>query len=489
MHSTAPADDTPQSRTSRARKLLPTASWVLYDFSDTIFSASILTFYFPLWVTEDVGGTDTHFTLALSGSMLLVALTGPMLGTLSDRLNRRVPLLAVSVITCAVCTGLIGMFGGLATGLVLFILANFLYQSGLIFYNTLIVNVSGETNRGIISGIGIGAGYIGLIVTFLALSPWVDTVGNEAAFLPTALLYVAFAIPLFIFVKENSETNLGIISVIGVGAGYIGLIVIFIAFSPWADSSGSQATFLPGALLCVGFAIPLFNVIKEIGSSHKVDLGLVKESYQQLYRTFKRARQHANLFRFLVARFLYMEAVNTVTSLFVIYLTTVGDFEQSEARTMIILAVVIAIFSSWFTGWCVSKFGPKRVLSVALLGWIAVVLAASVAWEQWMYWAIAGVMGLFWAGPQIADRVLLTNLSPQGQVGEFFGLFQMSGRLSAVVGPALWALTTWALLSLGDTRFRIAVLVIAIFLILGYFVLNFVHAKRESSDLDDIENE
>lgn len=428
MHSTAPAEETPPSLKSRARRLLPTASWVLYDFSDTIFSASILTFYFPLWVTEDTGGTDTHFTLALSGSMLLVALTGPMLGTLSDRLNRRVPLLAVSVIICAVCTGLIGMFGGLATGLVLFMLANFLYQSGLIFYNSLIVNVSGETNRGIISGIGIGAGYVGLIVTFLALSPWVDSIGNQAAFLPTALLYILFAIPLFIFVKE-------------------------------------------------------------FGSSHKIDLGLVKESYQQLYRTFKRARQHANLFRFLVARFLYMEAVNTVTSLFVIYLTTVGDFEPSQARTMIILAVVIAIFSSWFTGWCVSRFGPKRVLSVALLGWIAVVLAASVAWEQWMYWAIAGVMGLFWAGPQIADRVLLTNLSPHGQVGEFFGLFQMSGRLSAVVGPALWALTTWALLSLGDTRFRIAVLVIAVFLILGYVVLNFVQAKREASDLVEIPNE
>lgn len=425
MLNTSPATGN-TSLASRIRRLIPTGSWVLYDFSDTIFSASILTFYFPLWVTEDSGGTDTHFTLALSGSMLLVAATGPMLGTLSDRLNRRVPLLAVSVLTCAICTALIGFFGGLATGLVLFILANFLYQSGLIFYNSLIINVSGEENRGIISGIGIGAGYIGLIVTFLALSPWVDTAGNQAAFLPTALLYVAFAIPLFIFVKE-------------------------------------------------------------FGTTQKIELGLVKESYRQLYRTFKRARHHANLFRFLVARFLYMEAVNTVTSLFVIYLTTVGNFEASEARTMIILAVVIAIASSWLTGYFVSRFGPKPVLAVALLGWIGVVLAASVATEQWMYWVIAGVMGLFWAGPQIADRVLLTNLSPKGQVGEFFGLFQMSGRLSAVVGPALWALTTYALLSWEDTRYRIAVLVIALFLILGYVVLNFVQVRREPPDLEEDE--
>ena len=240
-------------------------------------------------------------------------------------------------------------------------------------------------------------------------------------------------------------------------------------------------------MLYVAFAIPLFIFVKEFGTTQKIELGLVKESYRQLYRTFKRARHHANLFRFLVARFLYMEAVNTVTSLFVIYLTTVGNFEASEARTMIILAVVIAIASSWLTGYFVSRFGPKPVLAVALLGWIAVVLAASVATEQWMYWVIAGVMGLFWAGPQIADRVLLTNLSPKGQVGEFFGLFQMSGRLSAVVGPALWALTTYALLSWEDTRYRIAVLVIALFLILGYVVLNFVQVRREPPDLEEDE--
>ena len=93
--------------TSKPRALLSTGSWALYDFSDTIFSASILTFYFPLWVTEDKGGTDTHLGIALSASMLTVALTGPFLGTFSDRLNRRVPLLAMSVVSCAVFTALI----------------------------------------------------------------------------------------------------------------------------------------------------------------------------------------------------------------------------------------------------------------------------------------------------------------------------------------------------------------------------------------------
>ena len=408
------------------RALLSTGSWALYDFSDTIFSASILTFYFPLWVTEDKGGTDTHLGLALSASMLIVALTGPFLGTLSDRLNRRVPLLAMSVVSCAVFTALIGAVGGLTTGLLFFIAANFLYQTGLIFYNSLIINVSDERQRGIVSGIGVGAGYIGLIAAFLIMRPIVDTQGNQAAFLPTAALFILFALPLLIIVRDPGERG-------------------------------------------------------------RVDKTLFQTSYKQLYETFRRARQHINLFRFLIGRFMYMEAINTVTSFYVLYLINVGGFEDTEAQTMIIGVVVIAILASWATGFLVSKFGPKRVLIIALTAWTAIAVAAVAADAKWTFWAIAVTMGFFWAAPQISDRVLLTYLSPNGQIGEFFGLFQMSGRLSAVIGPALWGLTIWALSETGELAYRIALTTLAVFLVLGLLILRGVNVTREESDLDEIE--
>lgn len=413
------------STASSPRRILPTASWALYDFSDTIFSASILTFYFPLWVTEDKGGTDTHLGIALSASMLIVALTGPFLGTLSDRLNRRVPLLALSVVSCAVFTALIGTFGGLTTGLLFFIAANFLYQTGLIFYNSLIINVSSENRRGIVSGIGVGAGYIGLIAAFLIMRPIVDAQGNQAAFLPTAGLFILFALPLLLIVRDPGERG-------------------------------------------------------------RVDKTLFQNSYKQLYETFHRARQHSNLFRFLIGRFMYMEAINTVVSFYVLYLINVGGFEDTEAQTMIILVVIIAIFASWATGFLVSRFGPKRVLIVGLTGWTVLAVAAVVADTKWAFWAVAVTMGFFWAAPQISDRVLLTYLSPNGQIGEFFGLFQMSGRLSAVIGPALWGLTIWALSETGELAYRIALATLAIFLVAGLLVLRGVKVTRESSDLDAI---
>ena len=404
------------------RDKLSTPSWILYDFSDTIFSASILTFFFPLWVTQDAGGTDALFAFSLSLSALLVAVTAPMSGAVSDRMNRRVPMLAVCVLLCTVCTGLIGAFGGLSVGIALFFFANFLYQTGLVFYNSLIRNVSSESGRGIVSGIGVGAGYVGLFVSFILLGPIVEEHGNRWAFIPTAALYVLFALPLLI-------------------------------------------------------------IVKDVGRRRSITVSLIGESYKQLFTTLRNARRHKNLFRFIAARFLYMEAINTVSSFYVIYLVSVNAFTEDEARDMVVILLMVAVVSSIIAGFLVSRYGSKKVLTVALVGWTTVVVAAALVNATWMFWVVGAVTGCFWGAPQIADRVMLTKLAPEGQLGEFFGLFQMSGRLSAVIGPALWGLTTTALIGLGEWRYRVAMLLVSLFLIGGFALLLAVREEREPPDL------
>ena len=420
------SDDNPNAhvagRERTLRDKLSTPSWILYDFSDTIFSASILTFFFPLWVTQDAGGTDALFAFALSLSALLVATTAPLSGALSDRMNRRVPMLAFCVLLCALCTGLIGAFGGLSAGLTLFFFANFLYQTGLVFYNSLIRNVSSEAGRGIVSGIGVGAGYVGLFVSFLLLGPRVEEYGNQWAFIPTAALYVLFALPLLI-------------------------------------------------------------IVKDVGRRRSITVSLIGESYRQLFTTLRNARRHKNLFRFIAARFLYMEAINTVSSFYVIYLVSVNAFTEDEARDMVVRLLMVAVVSSIIAGFLVSRYGSKKVLTVALVGWTTVVVAAALVNATWMFWVVGAVTGCFWGAPQIADRVMLTKLAPEGQLGEFFGLFQMSGRLSAVVGPALWGLTTTALIGLGEWRYRVAMLLVSLFLIGGFALLLAVREEREPPDL------
>lgn len=422
-------------RTLRDRLSMP--AWALYDFSDTIFSASILTLFFPLWAIAKAGGEDAAvftflflkvggdsiFAFTLSLSALVIAIASPLSGTISDSLNRRVPLLAVCVISCAGVTAVIGMFGGLTTGLALFFIANFLYQTGLVFYNSLIVNISSEKNRGIVSGIGVGMGYVGLFVAFLIFRPQVAEHGEQWAFIPTALMYILFASPLLIIVRDKGER---------------------------------QGT---------------------------LNLKLVGDAYNRLFTTFRRARSHSNLFKFIAARFIYMEAVNTVTSFYLIYLVSIGVFTRDEALELITWVLIVAFCSSMAIGFLVSKFGSKRVLVVGIIGWVCFVIAGSLADTQPAFRAIAVTAGLFWAAPQIADRVLLTRLAPDGQVGEFFGLFQMSGRLSSAVGPALWGVTTTLLWGLGDLRFRIAMLTLAVFLVAGFLLLLWVREQREESDI------
>ena len=231
------------------------------------------------------------------------------------------------------------------------------------------------------------------------------------------------------------------------------------------------------------FATPLLLIVKESGIRHRVDVALVRESYTQLYRTFQRARTHTNLFRFIIARFIYTEALNTVASFYVIYLVSIGVFTDEEALALVTRVLLLAFASSIVVGFAVSRFGSKRVLLVGVIGWTIFVAAAAIADTQSAFWVIAILGGCFWASPQIADRVLLTRLAPDGQIGEFFGLFQMSGRLSSVIGPMLWGLTTTVLLNLGELRFRIAMMMAAAFLILGLLVLLWVREQREESDV------
>ncbi|MEJ2068376.1 MAG: MFS transporter, partial [Deltaproteobacteria bacterium] len=89
-------------------------SWALYDFANTIFSANIVAIYFPLWVTQELGGKDIHYSMVLSASMLAVALTMPVLGTLSDKWGRRKPLLVLFSVVCACSTGGLGLWSTLS---------------------------------------------------------------------------------------------------------------------------------------------------------------------------------------------------------------------------------------------------------------------------------------------------------------------------------------------------------------------------------------
>ena len=116
---------------------------------------NVISLYFALWVTEDHGGQDILYSTALSISMLAVAISTPILGALSDSTGkRRLPLIVLTLL-CVFSTGLIGTTDDLWTGLILFIVANYGYQSALVFYNSMLPSIAGGSHVGLISGYGV----------------------------------------------------------------------------------------------------------------------------------------------------------------------------------------------------------------------------------------------------------------------------------------------------------------------------------------------
>ena len=395
----------------------PVLSWALYDFANTLFAINILSLYFVLWVTVDQGASQTSFSLTLSGSMLAVALCSPMLGAVSDRYGRRIPLLMAVVLVCVVLTGAIGQVGGLIAGLALFAAANFCYQTGNVFYDSLLPTVSTEENRGRISGLGVGIGYVGTITGILMIAPFVDRWGREAAFLPTAALFLLFSIPCFLFVKEAKPE------------------------------------------------IP-FNA------------GLIKDGYSRLLTTLVNARQHSNLLKFIAARFLYVDGVNTLLIFMAVYTTQVIGFSDGQVRVLLITSTTFAIVGSFFFGRMVDRVGPKRTLTVVLTLWIAVFVIAAVTFYAPVFWLVGALAGIALGGTWTADRAFLTRLAPPEQMGEFFGLYQLAGRFAAVTGPLIWGLTVDNLVGLGDWRFRIGILALLVNVGLGFLVLTRVREQR-----------
>src|SRR3712207_1754025 len=152
-----------------ASKKLAVWAWVLYDFANTIFSVSILTVFFPLWVDSQVGNGAPLVNAATALSALLMLFTAPVLGAVADLRQRRVPYLAALTLGAVALTATLDVAGGVVVGVALFVAADLAYQSALVFYNALLPGVAVGRGAGRISGYGTAAGYVGTILALVVL--------------------------------------------------------------------------------------------------------------------------------------------------------------------------------------------------------------------------------------------------------------------------------------------------------------------------------
>ncbi len=400
------------TRSGSAREAL---AWALYDFANTIFSFAIVSFAMSLWAIRFLGEEDGTFwfTVALSGSVMVNAIVSPVLGAMSDRVGRRKPFLAAFTVACIVATAVIGLVD-ITLGLLAFAVANFAYQAALIYYDALLPDVARPEKRGRLSGIGVGLGYLGTIVSGLLLLG-LTIQGDRSTpqtFVLVSALFAVFAAPLFLLVRERARGG-----------------------------------------------VP-FSAVDAV------------RSWRQLGTTLRHAREAPGLLRFIVARFFYSDPVNTTIAVMSAFAVHAVGFTEGQALQVLLVLTVVAVFASFGWGVLADRWGPRRTLFLVLATW-AVGLAIIGSFLATIPFLAAGVLlGAGLGGVGVVDRLMLLRLAPPDQVGEMFGLYGLIGKFSAVVGPVIYGIIVSNLLGVLDRgAYQVAVGSLLVLLLIGVAIL------------------
>ena len=414
--------------TPSGRAIVP-AAWSLYDFANTIFSFAVVSGAIGLYLNDVFGRRDGGVLLAVSVALSvgINAIVSPILGALSDRGGRRMPFLLLFTVQCIVATFFIANVPALL-GVVLFIIANFSYQAALIYYDATLRTVSYPDSRGRLSGIGTAIGYCGTVAVgltiFLLDVPVVDR------FRLAALFFLVFSIPIFLFVRE-----------------------------PRAAAGEPRITARD-----------------------------VVASFGQLRMTIQHARGVPGLGRFLLGRFFYSDAVNTVIVVMSVVTTEALGVSDRDANTILLGLTIVAIAASFGWGWLCDRLGPKQTLMAVLASWAIGLVIGGVAIglgpSGLAPFLVAGaILGSGLGGVTVADRVLMLRLSPPDRIGEFFGLYGLVGKGSQVIGTLLYGVILFLFIDrIGIGAYQVAVLSLLVTMLIGVWLVWPVRDDWEGSE-------
>jgi UMF1 family MFS transporter len=465
-------DSAGEARVTKRASVVERVSWALYDFANTIFSMNIASLYFGVWLLNDLRVSSTTYATAGALTSLLVVLTLPVFGAISDARRRRKKWVVSFTIASCLATAAIGIlgqttlplvgqeviggatvaadwratFGDVKWVLLAFIVANFAYQSSLPFYNAMLPELVPAEEQGRMSGIGVAVGYIGSIVGVMLVVP-----------------FFSGSLPLI---------------------GALGESVLSVLRSiPFTEHAGRVSAFVPTAMLFFLFAVPLILFCRDhspVPGNPPVNW---RAAFSDVRDTLKDAKKHPGVVRFILTTFLYNDAVGTIVGFMAIYAVRAVGFERGSETTLFIVLTIPAVFGSYFFGWFADRAGPKRALSLTLLIWIVLLVAMIALPGKAAFWAIGFFLGLNYGGVLAVERPLLLSLVPDVSAGRYFSLMVLSARAAAIAGPIVWSLTVDSLEGPLGTQFayRAAVATVAVMFAGAWWLLRAVPDKRPGS--------
>jgi MFS transporter, UMF1 family len=419
-------------------------AWSLYELGATSFAMNLLSLHLPLDIAGRVPRGSEKFSLAFGLSMAVVALAAPFLGHLADRAGKR-QFLVPFVLAGVVLTGLVAAPGPVPRVLVFFALANIAFQCAYVFYNALLPDVSDDSNSGRVSGFGVAAGYFGSLLGMFLVLPFVS--GEIRAKLPEALRAICDALSV---ASVSSNVN---------------------------DAWVRRNAYLPTALLWLAAAVPLLffaRLPKTKGSAARAPDPAPSPSspFQDVIHTIRSLPKTPALLWFLVSNFLYVDVIHTIQIQMATYSRYAVGLNDGQVQILLLVATAVAIVGGLLYGFLCQRVTIRTATLVALANWVLVFVLALVVRDPKAFTLVGVLAGIGLGGIKVTGRLGLIALVPKERMTEFFGFFTLAGEAASVLGPFLWA-ATLALFpdkSADGYRAGIAVLFVVLVFAIGAFL-------------------
>lgn len=418
------------------------AAWCLYDWANSAFPTVIVTFVFAAYFTKGVAPDEITGTAlwgqAMGWSALVVAVLSPFLGAVADRSGRRKPWLFAWTLICVVASAALWFVAPgadmVVAALVLVALANIGFEVGMVFYNAMLPDIAPGGRIGRISGWGWGLGYAGGLVC-LAL---------------VLVLFVQTDTPLF------------------------GL-----------DKDAAQHVRVSGPFVAVWMAVfsaPLFLLTPDRAPTGVTIGTAMRKGWMDLVETIRAARRHAVIFRFLIARMIYTDGLNTLFAFGGIYAAGTFGMEFADLIVFGIGMNVSAGLGAAAFAWLDDRWGPLKVIYISLIALTVLGAGILVVTDITWFWVIGLSLGIFVGPAQAASRSLMARIAPPSIRTEMFGLYALSGKATAFLGPMLVGALTAAAASQ-----RVGMSAVLIFFVIGGLMLFVTVGRRlsRSGELDE----
>jgi len=409
----------------------PVVAWALYDWANSAFATTVMAGFFPVFFKQywnaGVAATESTFRLGLTSGIasLCIALMAPALGAIADRSGSRVRLLMAFTVLGAAATLALAMVpqGQWQLAAALFLVASLGFWGGIVFNDSLLLHVAERDEYDLVSGYGYALGYLGggLLFTvnvLMTLHPqWFGLANATEAvrwsFVSVGAWWLLFALPCALFVREKRDGRVR----------------------------------LPA-------------------------LDAVREGFRELRGTLREIARYRPLLWFLAAYILYIDGVNTIIKMAVDYGLSLG-FDQSHLVKALLLTQFVAFPAALAFGWLGGRIGARKGIFIALAVYLAATCYAYFLDDARDFYLLAFVVGLVQGGIQSLSRSYYGRLVPADKSSEFFGFYNMMGKASAIIGPALVGVVAAVT---GDSRLSILSIVL---LFIGGGALLVVAARSE----------